>query len=261
MTSADAARPRMSSIARVKVRPMPQVPRVPGHDGRQLRWAGHNQERRQHVLEAAVALLEEQPLGSDLRVQQIADRAGLVRTVVYRLFSNRVDLNRAVQMHIVGMIRDVLDANLVLTGSIEQIIRSIVGGYVEWVAEHPHLHEMAQRALGDGEPGELDRAVDELGADVFALFQSGAALLGQELDDEQLNSLDLLVVGLLGQVRGSVNQWVRRSERKVSPRGLTTMLSRWIWYQIDGQAREMGVVLDATVPVDTLARSTGRPPR
>ncbi|KAA1427676.1 TetR/AcrR family transcriptional regulator [Nocardioides antri] len=232
---------------------MPHVPRVPGLDGRQLRWQDHNEERRLHVLNAAVELIEEQPLGTELKVQQIAERAGLVRTVVYRLFSNRVDLNRAVQLHIVGMIRDVLDSTMVLSGSIEEIIHSIVGGYVEWVAEHPHLHEMAQRALGDGQPGELDRAVDQLGTDISELFQAGATLLDHELDEEQLNTLDLLVVGLLGQVRGSVNQWVRRSDQALSPRGLTNMLSRWIWYQIDGQAREIGVVLDPTVPVDRLA--------
>lgn len=236
---------------------MPQVPRVPGLDGRQLRWADHNEERRLHVLNAAVALIEEQPLGSELRVQQIAERAGLVRTVVYRLFSNRMDLNRAVQLHIVGMIRERLDSTLVLTGSIEEIIRSIVGGYVDWVSDHPHLHEMAQRALGDGEPGELDRAVDQLGSDVSTLFQAGAALLGHEFDEEQLNTLDLLVIGLLGQVRGSVNQWVRRPDRTTSPRGLTAMLSRWIWYQIDGQAREMDVVLDPSVPIDRLAGAAG----
>lgn len=233
---------------------MPNVPRVPGLDGRQLRWADHNEERRLHVLEAAVALLEEQPVGTELRVQQIAERAGLVRTVVYRLFSNRVDLNRAVQLHIVGMIREVLDQTLVLSGSVEEIIRGIVGAYVEWVAEHPQLHDMAQRALGDGQPGELDRTVDELGAEVSKLFQAGATLLDRELDEEQRSMLDLLVVGLLGQVRGSVNQWVRRPERNLSPRALTNLLSRWIWYQIDGQARELDLVLDPSVPVDSLAR-------
>lgn len=235
---------------------MPHVPRVPGLDGRQLRWADHNEERRLHVLEAAVALIEEQPLGSELRVQQIAERAGLVRTVVYRLFSNRADLNRAVQVHIVGMIRERLDSTMVLSGSIEQIVHGVVGGYVDWVAEHPHLHEMAQRALGDGEPGELDRVTDQLGSDISTLFQAGATLLGEELDEEQLNTLDLLTVGLIGQVRGSVNQWVRRPERTLAPRALTAMLSRWIWYQIDGQAREIGVELDPTVPVDSFAGSS-----
>lgn len=232
---------------------MPHVPRVPGLDGRQLRWADHNEERRLHVLKAAIELLEEQPLGSELRVQQIAERAGLVRTVVYRLFSNRVDLNRAVQLHIVGMIRERLSETMVLTGSIEEIVRGVVGGYVDWVAEHPRLHEMAQRALGDGEPGELDRAADQIGTDISTLFQAGATLLGHQLDEEQLDTLDVLVVGLIGQVRGSVNQWVRRPERTHSARALTAMLSRWIWYQIDGQAREIGVELDPTVPVDRLA--------
>ncbi|MEZ0577176.1 TetR/AcrR family transcriptional regulator [Nocardioides sp. MH1] len=232
---------------------MPHVPRVPGLDGRQLRWEGHNEERRQHVLNAAVELLEEQPLGSQLRVQQIAERAGLVRTVVYRLFSNRMDLNRAVQQHIVGMIRTQLDSTLVLSGSIEQIVNGVVGGYVSWVADHPQLHEMAQRALGDGQPGELDLAVDNLGKDIASLFQAGAAMLGQELDEEQTTTLDVLVVGLIGQVRGSVNQWVRRPEQTLSHRALSHMLSRWIWFQIDGQAREIGVELDPTVPVDELA--------
>lgn len=236
---------------------MPHPPRVPGLDGRQLRWADHNEERRLHVLEAAIALIEEQPLGGELKVQQIAERAGLVRTVVYRLFSNRVDLNRAVQLHIVGMIRERLDSTMVLSGSIEEIVRGVVGGYVDWVADHPNLHEMAQRALGDGLPGELDRAADQLGSDISALFQAGAALLGHELDADQQDTLDVLSVGLVGQVRGSVNQWVRRRpERAVSARALTGMLSRWIWYQIDGQAREVGVVLDPTVPVDTLAGSS-----
>ncbi len=232
---------------------MPQLPRVPSRDGRQLRWAGHNEERRQHVLDAAVELLEEQPIGSELRVQQIAERAGLVRTVVYRLFSNRDELTRAVQLHIVAMLREALDRTLVLSGSIEEVIRSIVGAYVDWVGEHPQLHDMAQRALADGQPGELDRAVDEIGSDISSLFQAGAGLLEYQLDDDQLATLDILVVGLLGQVRGSVNQWVRRPERTMSAGALTSMLSRWIWYQIDGQSRELGIVLDPTAPVDRQA--------
>ncbi|WP_183093699.1 TetR/AcrR family transcriptional regulator [Nocardioides stalactiti] len=234
---------------------MVHVPRVPGLDGRQTRWQDHNEERRQRVLDAAVELIEELPLGSDVHVQQIAERAGLVRTVVYRLFSNRNDLNRAVQEHLVGMIRKVLDENLVLAGSIEDIIGGLVGGYVGWVADHPNLHEMAQRPLGDGEPAELDKAVERLSSDIYDLFQAGATLLGHELDEDQVATLDVLVVGIVGQVRGSVNQWVRRPERTMSARALSRLLSRWIWFQIDGQAREVGVELDPTVPIDELAAS------
>jgi hypothetical protein len=48
-------------------------------------------------------------------------------------------------------------------------------------------------------------------------------------------------------------------DRTVSAAELTATLSRWVWYQIDGEAREMGVVIDPTVPVDQLSASTTAP--
>ena len=150
---------------------------------------------------------------------------------------------------VVEMIRGVLEEHLELSGSVDEIIRGIVGSYVDWVAEHPQLHDMAERELGDGEPGELERAIDVLGEELSELLQAGAALLGNDLDDDLTAMLDLLVVGLIGQVRGAVNQWVRRPERSPSARTLTRLLSRWIWYQIDGQARELGVVVDPARPL------------
>lgn len=240
----------MPHVPRVPRIDMPRVPRI---DGRQLRWENHNEERRQQVLQAAVDLLEEHPSGTELHVQQIAERAGLVRTVVYRLFKSRADLNRAVQLHVVGMVRSELNATLELSGSTDQIVRTIVGSYVEWVGAHPQLHDMAERELGDGQPGELDRAIDELSRDLTTLLSAASTLFGTVLDDDQTAMLELLVVGLIGQVRGSVNQWVRGPVRTLSARALTAQLSRWIWFQIDGQARELGVVIDPTVPLDQLA--------
>lgn len=242
-----------------RVRPMPQLPRVPRVDGRQLRWESHNAERRELVLNAAVELIEQQPPGAEIHVQQIAEQAGLVRTVVYRLFNGRAELNRAVQRHVVAQIREALGSHLRLEGSAESIIGSIVGAYVEWVAAHPSLHEMSERELGDGEPGELERAIDDLGTEIAGLVKTAASMLGSPLDDEHLAVLDLLVVGLIGQVRGSVKQWIRMPDRTVSAAELTATLSRWVWFQINGEAREMGVVIDPTVPVDQLTGTTSGP--
>lgn len=246
----------MPHVPRVPRIDMPRVPRI---DGRQLRWENHNEERRLQVLQAAVDLLEEQPPGTELHVQQIAERAGLVRTVVYRLFKSRADLNRAVQLHIVGMVRDVLNATLELNGSVDEITRGIVGSYVEWVGAHPQLHDMAERELGDGLPGELERAIDEVSTDLTVLLAAATSMFGTDLDEDQTAMLELLVVGLIGQVRGSVNQWVRRPHQTLSARALTAQLSRWIWFQIDGQARELGVVIDPTVPFDQLAVTPDSP--
>ena len=66
-------------------------------DGRQARWDKHNQERRQVILDAAIAVVEAGEPGAEFHVQQIADRAGLSRTVVYRHFADRADLDQAIQ--------------------------------------------------------------------------------------------------------------------------------------------------------------------
>ena len=63
-------------------------------DGRQLRWDSHNQARRQHILDAAIDVLADSEPGAEVHVQQIADRAGLSRTVVYRHFADRADLDK-----------------------------------------------------------------------------------------------------------------------------------------------------------------------
>lgn len=231
---------------------VPHVP-LPGRiDGRQQRWDRHNAERRGQILAAAVELIEELPVGSDIHVQQIAERAGLVRTVVYRHFNGRDDLNRSVQEHVVDMIRSTVEPNIVLSGSTNEIIERLIGSYVRWVAAHPHLHHMVERQLGDGQPGELDRAVTATLDQFSALIRLGAEVLGLNLNKAQVDALDLLVVGLIGQVRGTVSLWVRKPVPSPKPAVLTTMLSRWTWYQIDGQARELGIELDPDLPVEQL---------
>ena len=68
-----------------------------GQDGRQARWDKHNQQRRLSILDAALEVLEAEPPGADFHVQQIAAHAGLNRTVVYRHFTDRADLDASIE--------------------------------------------------------------------------------------------------------------------------------------------------------------------
>ena len=71
-----------------------------GGDGRRLRWLAHNQARRRIIIDAAIRVLERSEPGEDIQVQLIAEEAGLARTVLYRHFHDRVDLDLAVQQQI-----------------------------------------------------------------------------------------------------------------------------------------------------------------
>ena len=125
-------------------------------DGRQSRWDRHNEERRVAILEAAIVAIEEAPVGGEVSVADIAARAGLSRTVLYRHFDDRADLDLAIRGRIFEHLQEVLLPRVTLDGTPLEIIRRIVGGYVDWASAHPALHRVVQQQpLGQMHAGML----------------------------------------------------------------------------------------------------------
>lgn len=222
-------------------------------DGRRARWEQHNSERRRQILDAAVAVLESSPPGAEIHVRQIAERAGVGRPVVYRYFSDRADLDRAVQAHVLDLLRDAVAEQVSLSGTVEQIIRRIVGGYVGWAAAHPALHRVAEQDRSRrGDVGELEVVIKQIVDLVAELFASAMELLHVELTDDDLATLDPLIFGLVGQVFGAVRRWLWRPDRKPSADVLADALARAIWFGIAGLAADRGIHLDPEMPLDEL---------
>ncbi|MGH3413508.1 MAG: TetR/AcrR family transcriptional regulator [Marmoricola sp.] len=222
-------------------------------DGRQLRWDRHKAERRRQILDAAVAVVERNVPGAEVHVRQIAAEAGIGRSVVYRHFADRADLDRAVQAHVLAGLRDRLVPEVTLTGNVEQIIGRIVSAYVDWSAEHPALHRVAERDLdGADRPSELQAVVKEIADQIAELITLGAAVLDVELSDDESAALDPLIFGLVGLVMGAVRRWLRREVREPAPAALAAVLSRSIWFAIDGHLRAHHLELDPAMPLDDL---------
>jgi AcrR family transcriptional regulator len=231
-------------------------------DGRQLRWDKHNQARRRIILDAAIAVLEDSEPGEEIHVQQIAQRAGLSRTVVYRHFSDRADLDRAVQAAILEMLAGELLPEVTLDGTIEEIIRRIVGTYVGWTVAHPSLHRFAEHDVPDSDgTSALEVAVVQIATRVEDIITVGAERLGAPLSDEDAAALDPLVFGLVGTVLGATRRWLSRPERRPDPETFVGMLSDSVWHIIDGHARRLGIELDPHIGVERLfAGSTDEEP-
>ncbi|MDQ3576647.1 MAG: TetR/AcrR family transcriptional regulator [Actinomycetota bacterium] len=68
-------------------------------DGRSTRWDAHKLQRRLEILDAAVAAIEQD--GPHVGVKQIAERVGLPRSVVYRHFTGRADLDEQIRQRII----------------------------------------------------------------------------------------------------------------------------------------------------------------
>ena len=67
----------------------PQPP-VREADGRRLRWTEHRAQRREAFVVAGVAAIDQH--GQSASAEQIAESAGVSRTVLYRYFRDRDDL-------------------------------------------------------------------------------------------------------------------------------------------------------------------------
>lgn len=233
-------------------------------DGRDARWEEHRSHRRRQIVDAAVALIERAPIGAEVRVRQVAEKAGLARAVIYRHFTDRAELEHAVQERVLEELTDQVYSGLEPSGSIEEIIGRVVRAYVDWAAAHPALHRLAAaetnrpaRAPG-GEMSQLELTVAEIGSQISALINSVAGMLDVEFSEADRKLVDPLVFGLVGQVFGAVRFWLARPVLAPDAETLAANLASGIWFQLDGHARARGIVLDPTVSLEELVLSAVR---
>lgn len=219
-----------------------------GQDGRQARWDKHNEERRLKILDAALDVIGEGEPGAEFHVQQIAARAGLNRTVVYRHFDDRADLDRAIRAHILDDLTDGLIPEVTLDGTVNQIIRRVIASYVDWVVDHPAAHAFAAQELS----GPLEQGTDRIAHAVNDILVLAIDLLGAELDDDERSLVDPLAHGLVGAVFGAVRRWVSREPRAPEAKVLADLLSQSVWNLLDGHARRLGLEIDPDLPMAEL---------
>ena len=232
------------------------MPASGSSDGRQVRWRQHNLDRRRRIIEAAIGVIEESAPGADVHVQEIAERAGLSRSVVYRHFEDRADLDRAVQEAVVQDIASRLIPAMNFQGTGPEIVERIVGTYVGWAAEHPSLHRAADHETDDLS-GPLERGIEQIASQAALVIAAAILALGGEPTDEDAAALDPLVYGLVGAVFGAVRRWLHRPERVLSQQRLTQLVSRSVWFVIAGHAAELGISISPDQRLDEIAAVAG----
>lgn len=222
-------------------------------DGRSVRWDDHREQRRRHILDAAAAVVESLPPGAELNLQDVAERAGVVHTVVRRHFGGRLDLVRAVQADVLvqafALVSSPVDPSASLHDSVLGYIREVV----DWVDSHRSLHALVERELGDGQASELNRAI-ALHTDRLVDFTSQiTALLGIESTDTHRAEWRLLFAGVIGQVRATVSFWVTDEPRVVDAEYVAVHLARTISRQVADAVADLGATIDPSRPLITQA--------
>jgi AcrR family transcriptional regulator len=218
-------------------------------DGRRLRWAQHRAERRVAFVAAGVAAVDE--FGPATSAEQIADCAGVSRTVLYRYFKDKDDLRQAIADEIVGRVITSVMPQLVLDAEStpRDVITSTTSTIIGWFDDHPNFYAFLrerQSSLGAVETTLADR--------VAYLLQGLMVFFGIEDDQAQPGAY-----GLVGFVESSCAWWLARRDQPgtMSRERFTDSVCQAIWYMLDGFTRSNGITIGYDDPLPFAALTGG----
>jgi len=215
-------------------------------DGRRLRWTEHRAQRRAAFVAAGAIAIDHH--GPDASAEQMAEAAGVSRTVLYRYFRDREDLRQAIADQAVAtVVASVLPKLQVSAESTpRQVITSVIEVIVGWLDGHPNLYYfLRDRRSGSG----LEAVENTLADQVAALLKMFLMFFGIDAARAEPGAY-----GIVGFVESSGSWWLAR--RTMSREKLTEIVCDGVWYLLEGTARANNVVVDydAPLPLEALGQ-------
>lgn len=212
-------------------------------DGRSTRWDPHRRERRIAIIRAAIEAIEE--YGPDALTAQIAEKAGVPRTHVYRHFDGKQALDLAVSRYVAREIGESVRVGLAANGSARSIIGGAIDQHLRWVEAHPNLYRfLAQHAYSVATTGSpaADDAKTAFAAELTALLARYMALF-----DLDTAPAERVIIGVVGMVDSTAAWWLEHPS--IAREELTAQLTAQTWLIIDHTARALGLTLDPDEPL------------
>ncbi|SHG25172.1 transcriptional regulator, TetR family [Jatrophihabitans endophyticus] len=216
-------------------------------DGRSTRWDPHRRERRQAIITAAIAAIEE--YGPEVLTARIAEQAGVPRTHVYRHFDGKRALDLAVSAHIGNEIGEHIRGGLAVGGSARDIIGAAIGQHLRWVEEHPNLYRFVAQHAYAVRAKDSRSAVDAkaaFAAELSVLVERYLRALGVDAA-----AAERVIVGVVGLVDATAAWWLEGGGTPVRA-VLTAELTGRVWLLIDSVGRDLGFELDPDRPLPDL---------
>ncbi|WP_370962712.1 TetR/AcrR family transcriptional regulator [Amycolatopsis sp. cg9] len=205
-------------------------------DGRAARWAGQQERRRAEFVDAALAAIAEH--GPEVSTEQIAERAGVARTRLYRHFADAADLQRAIAERAAELVTAELAPLWHPSGSPHEMITTVISTHLRWLTEHEPLHRYLARTL----PAPTD-VRGTIARHLSRLFSGYLTAFG--LDPAPA---DTIAFGLVGYVESATTRWLDHPGA-LSLAQLTDQLTGTIWAMLDHTLKAGGVELDPDRPL------------
>lgn len=207
-------------------------------DARKERWRSHREARRAEFVEAAMRALAEH--GPDLRMEHVAEQAGITKPVVYRHFADKADLYSAIGERATEILFDRLIPALNSEEAPVPRIRKSLDAFYSVIEELPDVYRLLARTNQD----------DVVSKDKEIIATALAALLGDYMRAFGLDSgaAEPWAYGVVGMVQNVGDWWLER--QTMTKDAVVEYMTQLIWMAIDGVASASGVHLDPDRPLE-----------
>lgn len=196
---------------------------------------GGEAARRAKVLLAAVDAVEE--LGAGVGMGEVAERAGIPRPHVYRVFASKemldIEVARFAATELVRRVRP----HFRQVGTPFDVVHGVILAVVEWAAEHPNLYRFlaAQQQTKAWHRARFGRTrfLDEIATAMDRYLDAGGYTA---------KAPDGVLAGLMGMVDASIIWWL--DHRDESKRDVVDRLTRQVTLVLKGVLADLGIHVD-----------------
>jgi AcrR family transcriptional regulator len=223
-------------------------------DGRSVRWEAHNAAQRDRIVDAALKLIEE--TGDLPTLLEVGQRAGVSRSVLYRQFADRSDLEKAVRVRGLEMFMAAFEPALELQGSVREWLRTAAAAYVHWAASNRYLHQRADQSPDDD--AAVQRSVDLIAEQIAGLAVTAFRAAGADVSDADVEATDPLAHGLVNGVYAVVRRWLARGGKVPSEARLVDLLVEFGEGILTSRAFSYGLKVDFDMPMAELISPSAR---
>lgn len=208
---------------------------VPEADGRSARWDSHRASRRVEL--AQIARKQVHIHGPEISLEDIASAAGTSKSILYRYFTDKSGLQRAVADLALDEIRAEITQVAASAVGPRDALNTIVQRYLRMVESSPHVYEFVTRPAPDGEDplGHFLAQITHIIAGFFAPASASANLPDDAPSPSApspsvfASEAHLWAAGAVGFVRNATSWWLSDEGPRPDTDTFTRKVTSWLW--------------------------------
>jgi AcrR family transcriptional regulator len=226
-------------------------------DGRTTRWDAHREARRSELIDAAILAVRD--YGDAVGMDQIAAVAHTSKPVIYRYFSDKADLYRAIGQRMAAALGRIMAAATAGHSDPRARLHAGVDSYLSVLDETPELYQFVISNSASDRRG-ADGAVLENFLSMFEAFLTAEVRDSFAQHGVEPGAATPWAVGIVGFMR-AIGDWWLANRAQMTRSELAEYVTVTLWAGLSSTYAAAGVEVDVSVRPGLFGPAPSRPGR